>query len=1115
MHSQITGASYPIYKHLNLTQIANEIATYWEQSQTFANSINNRVNNPIFTFYEGPPSANGEPGIHHILSRTLKDLFCRYKTLQGYQVKRKSGWDTHGLPVELQVEKALNITKEAIGKTITITDYNKHCRETVMRYQAQWGKLTQQLGYWIDTEHPYTTCDTDYIETLWHLLQKFYNKGLLYKGYSIQPYSPAAGTGLSSHELNQQGCYKMVKDISVVAQFKRTNTENEYFLAWTTTPWTLPANSALAVNAKTTYVCVKTYNPYTHQPIQVILAQDALSRYFPHESEKAQVATYQPGTTPIPWEIITHYQGQDLVGQTYEQLLPNVQPATPAFQVVAGDFVTTEDGTGIVHIAPTFGAEDMRLAKKLNIPSITVRRENKDVPIVDKQGRFVEEITDWALQYVKADYEPASVREQSDYQSVDQLITRKLKKDNKAFLVAKYEHSYPHCWRTDKPILYYPLDTWAIATTQYKEQLITLNKTINWKPASTGVGRFENWLENLVDWNLSRDRFWGTPLPIWQTEDQQETICIGSIEELRQEVTKAIAAGYMSKQLPQDLDLHRPYVDQIILVSPSGKRMHRVPDLVDVWFDAGSMPYAQWHYPFENQDTFQQHFPADFIAEGVDQTRGWFFTLHVIAVILFDSVAFKNVISNGLILDKHGNKMSKRLGNSINPSEVIEQYGVDALRWYMISSASPWDNLKFDTEGLIATLRKYFFTLHNTYNFFAAYANLDNFTALEASIPIADRPEIDQWIVSKLHTLTQQVTQELDAYEPTKAARLLQDFVVDELSNWYVRLNRKRFWKSEASIDKIAAYQTLHTCLTTIAKLASPFMPFYADRLYQDLQTHAAKRHSVHLSDFPKADSTIIKKALEEKMMRAKTIVSLVHSLRKKHAIKVRQPLSKLIIPITDKAIQPQIEALADLILAETNVKQIAYMDDNSALVAKKLKPNFKQIGRKYTSQLNAIVAALGKLTAADIQQLEQGAIINLAIDNATIPITLEEVIITSEDIPGWSTATEADITVAIDVTITPELYQESIARDLINRVQNIRKDQDLELQDKISLTIATTSTVAQNAIHTYKSYICHETQALQLTIHDALANDTQRAQSQTMEIDNDTLYILVKKHTT
>lgn len=1106
--------TYPVYKTLNLTQIAQEIAAYWEQSQTFAKSINNRADNPTFTFYEGPPSANGEPGIHHILSRTLKDLFCRYKTLQGYQVKRKSGWDTHGLPVELQVEKALNITKEAIGKTISIADYNTHCRETVMRYKAQWGKLTQQLGYWIDTENPYTTCDTDYIETLWHLLQKFYNKGLLYQGYSIQPYSPAAGTGLSSHELNQPGCYKLVKDITVVAQFKRTNTKNEYFLAWTTTPWTLPANSALGINAKTTYVCVKTYNPYTQQPIQVILAQEALSRYFPHESQAEKIAPYHPGNTPIPWEIITSYQGQELVGQTYEQLLPYVQPTAPAFQVVAGDFVTTEDGTGIVHIAPTFGAEDMRLAKKLHIPSITVRRENKDVPIVDKQGRFVAEITDWALQYVKDAYTPASLREHADYQSVDQLITRKLKEDNKAFLVAKYEHSYPHCWRTDKPILYYPLDTWAIATTQYKEKLIALNKTINWKPASTGVGRFENWLENLVDWNLSRDRFWGTPLPIWQTEDQQEEICIGSIAELRAEVDKAIAAGYMSEALPQDLDLHRPYVDEIILVSPSGKKMHRVPDLVDVWFDAGSMPYAQWHYPFENQETFQQHFPADFITEGVDQTRGWFFTLHVIAVMLFDSVAFKNVISNGLILDKHGNKMSKRLGNSINQSEVMEQYGVDALRWYMISSASPWDNLKFDTEGLIAIIRKYFFTLHNTYNFFAAYANLDNFTGLEKAIPMEDRPAIDQWILSKLHTLTQQVTQELDAYEPTKASRLLQDFVVDELSNWYVRLNRKRFWKSEASPDKIAAYQTLHTCLTTIAQLASPVMPFYADRLYQDLHTHAAAVHSVHLSDFPKADSSIINKVLEDKMSRAKTIVSLVHSLRKKHNIKVRQPLSKLMIPITDKAIKAQIDELADLILAETNVKQIAYMDDNSALVTKKLKPNFKQIGRKYTTQLNDIVAALAQLTAADIQQLEANNSINLSVGKTIIPLTAEDVIITSEDIPGWFTASQEDITVAIDVTITPELYQEGIAREVINRVQNIRKDQDLDLQDKINLMIATTSTVVQDAIRTYKSYICHETQAIQLAIQDAADNTTACEPTQTIEIDANTLYIVVNKRT-
>ncbi len=1095
---------YPVYKQLDLVQIAQEIHAFWQTHQTFATSINNRVGKPIFTFYEGPPSANGEPGIHHVLSRTLKDIFCRYKTLQGYQVQRKSGWDTHGLPVELQVEKSLGITKEEIGKKISIADYNAHCRQTVMRYKSQWEKLTAQLGYWIDTDHPYTTFDADYIESLWSLLQQFYQKGLLYKGYSIQPYSPAAGTGLSSHELNQPGCYKPVKDLTVVAQFKRQNPENAYFLAWTTTPWTLPANSALAVGENIQYVQVQTYNPYTHQPVQVILAEAALPRYFTHPFDSQAVQQYKPGNTPIPWEIIARYQGKDLVGQTYEQLLPYVQPTAPAFRVVAGDFVTTEEGTGIVHIAPTFGSDDMRLAQKLNIPAITVVRDSKEVPIVDKQGRFVEEITDWAGKYVKEGYEPASVSQQPDYKSVDVLIATKLKQENKAFHVAKYEHTYPHCWRTDKPILYYPLDAWFIRTTAYKERLIALNKTITWKPASTGVGRFENWLENLVDWNLSRDRFWGTPLPIWQTEDQQEEICMGSVQELREEVAKSIAAGFMQDPLPAELDLHRPYVDNIILVSKSGKKMYRTPDLVDVWFDSGAMPYAQWHYPFENQELFHQHFPADFIAEGVDQTRGWFFTLHAIAVMLFDSVAFKHVISNGLILDKHGNKMSKRLGNSIDPFQIIQQHGPDALRWYMISNAAPWDNLKFDAEGLIEIIRKFFFTLYNTYNFFALYANLDGFRASDESIPLAARPEIDRWILSRLHSLIQLVTTELDAYEPTKACRAIQDFVVEDLSNWYVRLNRKRFWKSEPSPNKTAAYQTLYTCLETVAKLASPFAPFYADRLYQDLQLQSDEALSVHISDFPRADLGAIDSALEAQMQQAQTIVSLIHSLRKKHNIKVRQPLTKLIIPTTDKTIQAQIEAVAGLILTETNIKQIAYMEDHSGIVTKKVKPNFKQLGQRYKAQLNGIATALMELTPVDIQHLEQQGAMNLQVGTESIHLTLVDVLIVSEDIPGWSVASHEGITVAMDITITEELRQEGIARDIVNRVQNMRKSMDLAIQDKIQLTIATPEAFVQEAIAAHKGYICQETQALQLDVVPTLSTGEE------VEIDNYTLRIQV-----
>jgi isoleucyl-tRNA synthetase len=1093
---------YPVYKQLDLVQIAQEIHAFWQTHQTFATSISNRAGKPTFTFYEGPPSANGEPGIHHVLSRTLKDIFCRYKTLQGYQVPRKSGWDTHGLPVELQAEKSLGITKEEIGTKISIEAYNAYCRQTVMRYKSQWEKLTTQLGYWIDTEHPYITFDAAYIESLWYLLQQFYQKGLLYKGYSIQPYSPAAGTGLSSHELNQPGCYKLVKDLTVVAQFKLKHQENTYLLAWTTTPWTLPANSALAVGENITYVQVRTYNPYTHQPVQVILAEAALPRYFTHPADSQAVQQYKPGNTPMPWEIVARYSGKELVGQTYEQLLPYVQPTTPAFLLVAGDFVTTEEGTGIVHIAPTFGSDDMRLAQKLNIPAITVMRDNKAVPIVDKQGRFVEEITDWAGKYVKEDYEPESVRKQPDYKSVDVLIATKLKQENKAFHVAKYEHTYPHCWRTDKPILYYPLDAWFIRTTAYKEQLIALNKTITWKPASTGTGRFENWLENLVDWNLSRDRFWGTPLPIWQTEDQQEEICIGSVQELREEVDKSIAAGFMQDPLPAELDLHRPYVDNIILVSKTGKKMYRTPDLVDVWFDSGAMPYAQWHYPFENKDAFQQHFPADFIAEGVDQTRGWFFTLHAIAVMLFDSVAFKHVISNGLVLDKHGNKMSKRLGNSIDPFQIIQQHGPDALRWYMISNTSPWDNLKFDPEGLVEVIRKFFFTLYNTYNFFALYANLDGFKASDVLIPLAARPEVDRWILSRLNSLIDLVTKELDAYEPTRACRAIQDFVVDDLSNWYVRLNRKRFWKSETSPDKIAAYQTLYTCLVTVAQLASPFAPFYADRLYQDLYPQAEEPLSVHISDFPQVDVSAIDPDLEAKMQQAQNIVSLVHSLRKKHNIKVRQPLTQLVIPLADKKIQAQIEAVADLILAETNIKQIAYLDDQSGLVVKKIKPNFKQLGQRYKAQLSEIVAALAQLSPASIHAFEQQGTITLQVGPEPVHVTLADVMIVSEDIPGWSVASHEGLTIAMDITITHELRQEGIARDVVNRVQNMRKSMKLAIQDKIRLTIATSEAFIQEALAAHKGYICQETQALQLDVVPTLSTGEE------VEIDNHALRI-------
>eukprot|EP01132_Coremiostelium_polycephalum_P000282 gene282-369_t len=1074
---------YPEYKQLDLVQIAEEINVYWKKHATFQQSVINREGSPSFVFYEGPPSANGEPGIHHILSRVLKDLFCRYKTLRGFQVKRKSGWDAHGLPVELQVEKSLGIRKEEIGTTISIQDYNAHCRQTVMRYTDQWEKLTNQLGYWIDTQNPYRTCDRSYIESLWYVLKQLYSKGHLYKGYSIQPYSPMAGTGLSSHELNQPGCYKLVKDVTIVAQFKVKSQENTYFLAWTTTPWTLPANSALAVGEKIDYVKIQTRNPYTGQMVQVILAEAALPRYFSKSSEMGGVGDLLV-TTDSPWEVVGRYRGEDLVGLEYEQLLPYIQPLGHIFRVVAGDFVTTEDGTGIVHIAPTFGADDMRLAQQLHIPSITVMRQGKEVPIVDKQGRFVAEITDWAGQYVKEDFEPEEVRKASGYRSVDVQIAIKLKQENKAFHVAKYEHNYPHCWRTDKPILYYPLDAWFIRTTAYKERLIALNKTIHWKPAATGIGRFENWLENLVDWNLSRERFWGTPLPIWRTEDGEEEVCIGSLQELHEAVERSIVAGGMAHPLPADFDLHRPDVDQVVLISKLGKKMYRVPDLIDVWFDSGAMPYAQWHYPFENADIFKESFPADFIAEGVDQTRGWFFTLHVLAVMLFDKVAFKNVISNGLILDKQGNKMSKRLGNSIDPFEVMQQYGPDALRWYMISNANPWDNLKFDLEGPLEVVKKLFSTLQNVYSFFALYANLDEFFMEKLPmIPFEKRPEIDRWILSRLHSVIQLTTLELEQYEPTKASRAVQDFVVDDLSNWYVRLSRKRFWQHGSDQDKLAAYQTLHTCLSQVAKLMAPIAPFYADRLHQDLQSmHTSGVPSVHLTNWPEVDRSLINGALEDKMRQAQRMVSLVHAIRKQHRLKVRQPLQRMLVPVASEAVQAQIESVADLILAETNVKQIEYISHDSALVVKKVKPNFQKIGKRYKQYLKPLAEVLANLSQADVHQLEMNREIKLPqlmVEGVPVHLLLEDVLISSEDIPGWSVGNDEGVTVALDIFLTDALKQEGLARDIVNRVQNIRKSKGFNVQDKIVLRMATSDAFVSESVALHGAYICQEVQAL------------------------------------
>lgn len=1091
---------FPELPPLALAQTAQAISAFWKTHHIFQHAIQQREGRPTFTFYEGPPSANGAPGIHHVLARTIKDLFCRYKTQQGLQVQRRGGWDTHGLPVELAVEKALGITKEDIGQKISIEAYNAQCRQAVLQYKDQWDALTEQMGYWLDTDRPYLTLDRDSMESLWQVLKQLYDKGLLYKGHTIQPYSPAAGTGLSAHELNQPGCYKLVKDTAIVAQFQVEGTAQDYFLAWTTTPWTLPANSALAVGEAIDYVKVRTFNPYTHQPVQVILAQAVVQRYFPTDpaTDTAAFEAYQPGDTPIPWQIVGRYKGKDLLGKRYAQLLPYVKPSAPAFRVIAGAFVTTEEGTGIVHIAPTFGADDRRVAQQAGIPPITVQRgADTTAPIVDRQGRFVPEITDFAGQYVQAAYAPEEMRAQPDYKPVDVLLAIQLKKANKAFQVAKYEHSYPHCWRTDKPILYYPLDAWFIKTTACKERLIALHQTIRWQPTATGTGRFGHWLENLVDWNLSRDRYWGTPLPIWRTQDQQEEKCIGSWEALRQEVDRAVAAGLMEAPLPEDMDLHRPYVDRIVLVSPTGQPMYREPDLVDVWFDSGAMPYAQWHYPFENQAAFEQHFPADFIAEGVDQTRGWFFTLHVLAVLLFDSVAFKQVLANGLVLDQHGNKMSKRLGNAVDPFAVMAEHGPDALRWYMISNANPWDNLKFDVQGLTEVTRRFFATLHNTYGFFALYANIDQFDPTAPPVPLATRPEIDRWILSRLHSLIKAVTTAYEGYSPTQAARAIQAFVVDDLSNWYVRLNRKRFWKSEHGPDKQAAYQTLYTCLTTVVELAAPIAPFYTEQLYQALH-HGARQSaapSVHLTDFPGAHEGMIDLALEKKMHQAQQVVSLVHSLRKKHRLKVRQPLSKLLLPLADAPARAQLATLAPLIQAEVNVKHITYASDTAAVVTKTIKPNFKALGQRYGPHMKALTQALAQLGQADIQRLE-------AAGQLTLPLTQEEglegvtltpadVLITSEDIPGWAVASAGDITVALDITLDDALRQEGLARDLVNRLQNLRKAQGLAVQDKIKLTLATEEPWVVAAMQQHQAYICHETQALQLVVVEEVAQGT------------------------
>lgn len=1100
---------YKEYKKLNLTLIGREVGQFWHENDVFDKSLKKTKGHDPYVFYEGPPSANGKPGIHHVMARAIKDIFCRYKTMKGYYVERKAGWDTHGLPVEIQVEKTLGITKEDIGKKITVEEYNKACRKEVMKFKDLWDDLTIEMGYWVNLEDPYITFDNKYIETVWYLLSKLFEKGLLYKGYSIQPYSPAAGTGLSSHELNLPGCYKDVKDSTVVAQFKvLKNDECEFlfqdehadvfFLAWTTTPWTLPSNTALAVGKKIDYVKVKTFNPYTHKPISVILAKDLLNKYFPDKNQELKLEEYEEGQKNIPFEVAAEFKGKNLKGIRYEQLLPYAQPDDgDAFRVVLGDFVTTEDGTGIVHIAPSFGADDFKVGRENGIGSLTM---------VDKNGRFVKAMGEFAGRFVKneymPDFDPANPGE-----TVDIDIVVKLKKENKAFKTEKYEHSYPHCWRTDKPILYYPLDSWFIKTTAYKERMLELNNAINWKPPTTGVGRFGNWLENLVDWNLSRSRYWGTPLPIWMTEDKEESICIGSAKQLKEEIEKSVDAGFMrdnpmkdfdaenmSKENYETFDLHRPYVDNIILVSPSGKQMKRELDLIDVWFDSGSMPYAQFHYPFENKEKFDSSFPADFIAEGVDQTRGWFFTLHAIAVMLFDDVSYKTCVSNGLVLDKNGNKMSKRLGNAVNPFETIEKFGPDATRWYMLTNAQPWDNLKFDLDGIQEVVRKLFGTLYNTYSFFALYANIDNFKYQEEEIEFSKKPEIDRWILSELNSLIKFVDESYNDYEPTKAGRAIAEFVDEHLSNWYVRLCRRRFWKGDYTDDKISAYQTLYTCLLSLSKLMAPLAPFFSDRIFTDLNNVSEKEKtvSVHLADFPEYDGKKIDKDLEERMELAQKFSSMVLSLRKKSNIRVRQPLNKIMIPILDKKFRKHIEDVEDLILSETNVKELEYLVDTAGILVKKIKPNFKKLGPKYGKLMKQIAAAINKFSQDEINILENEEKYDLNIDGVVVEILLDDVDIITQDIPGWLIANLGNLTVALDVTLTKELMEEGLARDFVNRIQNIRKDKGFEVTDKIKIKVEATDELTI-AIKNNFSYICSETLAETLDIVDINGNDDKQ----------------------
>ena len=1114
------SAKFPEYKGLNLPNVAKEMLEYWAENSIFEKSVTTREGNKPFVFFEGPPSANGLPGVHHVLARAIKDIFPRYKTMKGFQVKRKAGWDTHGLPIELGVEKELGITKEDIGRTITVEEYNAACRTAVMRYTDIWNDLTQKMGYWVNMDDPYITYEPKYMESVWWLLKQIYDKNLMYKGYTIQPYSPKAGTGLSSHELNQPGTYQDVTDTTVVAQFKAIKDtlpdflQNEgdiYFLAWTTTPWTLPSNTALTVGAKIDYVLVDTFNQYTFEPTKVILAKNLVGKQFGGKKniqveDVDKLNEYNSGDKKIPFHVVKEFKGKDLLEIRYEQLLDYVLPHNnpqDAFRVIAGDFVTTEDGTGIVHTSPTFGADDALVAKQASpeIPPMLIKDENDNlVPLVDLQGKFVKELGEFGGKYVKNEYYKEG---EAPEKSIDVELAIKLKEENKAFKVEKYKHSYPNCWRTDKPILYYPLDSWFIKVTDIKERMHELNKTINWKPASTGEGRFGNWLANANDWNLSRSRYWGIPLPIWRTEDKKEEICIGSVAELKQEIQKSIEAGILAEDIFADfevgnmtdenyatLDLHKNIVDQIVLVSPSGKPMERESDLIDVWFDSGSMPYAQWHYPFENKELIDNNtsYPADFIAEGVDQTRGWFYTLHAIGTMVFDSVAYKNVVSNGLVLDKNGQKMSKRLGNAADPFEVLSTYGADATRWYMISNANPWDNLKFDKDGIEEVKRKFFGTLYNTYSFFSLYTNIDGFSYAEEDVPLHERPELDRWILSELHTLIKKVDKFYEEYEPTKAARAISGFTQDYLSNWYVRLSRRRFWKGDYQQDKISAYQTLYTCMLTIAKIGAPIAPFFMDKLYLDLNAVSQKENfeSIHLADFPLFEESYIDKSLERKMEDAQTISSLVLSLRAKEKIKVRQPLQKIMIPVENEEQKASILAVANLIKHEVNIKEIELLEDASDILVKQIKPNFKTLGPKFGREMKSIANSIRNFSKEEISKIELDGKIPIELDGKMINLELSDVEISSKDIEGWLVANEGSITVALDVTISENLRREGVARELINRIQNARKDRGLEVTDKIKLTVLKFEDI-EESINKNKEYIMSETLTEELVFVDQL----------------------------